>query len=89
MVNPLLNSVIVADPTANLTVKLEYRTNLNQVVGSWTELASDDDERYIVAQNIGARFQLLQLRVTFTDTTSTNPDTRLENIAVTYSYGIK
>ncbi|MFW6115747.1 MAG: hypothetical protein ACOC7Y_01665, partial [Chloroflexota bacterium] len=82
-------SAVIANPTADVTAKLEYRTILDDETSSWTEAVSADNQRYLLKENIGVRFRMLQLRVTFTDATSTNPDVRLENLAATYSYGIK
>ncbi|MEA3374932.1 MAG: hypothetical protein U9R72_01840, partial [Chloroflexota bacterium] len=83
-------SAVVSGQAADLGVKIEYRTELNGTTGSWTTAAPNtDNQRHVTAHDVGARFHLLQIRVTFTDATSTDPDTRLESIAATYSHGVK
>jgi hypothetical protein len=83
-------SAVVSGQAEDLEVKVEYRTELNGTTGSWTTaVANTDNQRHLVAEDLGVRFHLLQIRVTFTDNTSTDPDTRLETIAATYSYGVK
>jgi hypothetical protein len=83
-------SAVVSGQVTDLEVRIEYRTELNGTTSSWTTAAPNtDDQRRVVADGIGARFHLLQIRVTFTDNTSADPDTRLESIAATYSHGVK
>ncbi|MFW6116775.1 MAG: hypothetical protein ACOC6F_03520, partial [bacterium] len=82
-------SAVVSGQAADLEVKIEYRTELNGTTSSWTTAAEADNQRHVSADDIGARYHLLQIRVTFTDETSTDPDTRLESIAATYSHGVK
>jgi hypothetical protein len=83
-------SAVVSGQATDMEVKVEYRTELDGTTSSWTTaVANTDNVRHVVGENLGARFHLLQIRVTFTDNTSTDPDTRLESIAATYSYGVK
>jgi hypothetical protein len=83
-------SAVVSGQATDMEVKVEYRTELDGTTSSWTTaVANTDNVRHVVGENLGARFHLLQIRVTFTDNTATDPDTRLESIAATYSYGVK
>ena len=83
-------SAVISGQATDLEVKVEYRTELNGTTSSWTTaVANTDNVRYVSGEDLGARFELLQIRVTFTDNTATDPDARLESIAATYSYGVK
>lgn len=87
-------SAVISGQAPDLEAKVEYRTELNGITSNWTTaVANTDNQRHLVGDNLGlggsARFHLLQIRVTFTDNTSIDPDTRLESIAATYSYGVK
>jgi hypothetical protein len=78
---------MVTGHASDLKVKIEYRTE----AGSWTTATEQDNVRHVDVGNLGVQFYLLQLRVTFTEDISpaTYPDVYLENIAATYSVGIK
>jgi len=74
---------VVSDAQADFKVKLEYRTES----GSWTQAVETDDARHVIAENLGVDFYLLQIRITFTNDTETDPDITLESLSATYSYG--
>ncbi len=77
-------SAVVSDAIADFKVKIEYRTES----GSWTTAVTTNGARHIIAENIGADFYLLQVRITFDDDTATgNQDVSLQSVAATYSYG--
>jgi len=77
-------AAIVSDAVSSFNVKIEYRTE----GGSWTEAVEEDNARHVDAGDIGVDFYLLQIRVTFTDSTGNDQDVRLESLAATYSYGV-
>lgn len=80
-------SALISGPTADFDVKLEYRTELDGTTSEWTTAIEVDNQRHVHAQGIGAHFNLLQIRVTFTDNTTTNPAVCLESLGATYSHG--
>ena len=82
-------AAVISAPAEDLTAKLEYRTEHNGTTSGWIQACAADQRRHLSARNLNIPFHLLQLRVTFTDATDNDPDTRLESVSATYSYGIK
>jgi hypothetical protein len=78
-------AAVVSDDIASFAVKIEYRT---ETVG-WTEAVETSNARHIYKENIGTTFKLLQIRITFTDSTGNYEDIKLESLAATYSYGVR
>ncbi len=82
-------AAVISGPAEDLTAKLEYRTEYQGATSEWIQACAADQRRHLSARNLNIPFHLLQLRVTFTDGTDSDPDTRLESVSATYSYGIK
>jgi hypothetical protein len=77
---------VVTGAVTNFNVKIEYRAD-NET--TWTEAVEEDNSRHVDAGNLGKTFYLLQIRVTFTDSTGSETAAYLESLAATYSYGVR